>query len=100
MLCVFGMKLVYFLPLSPSSSSRHSSGHLAFSKLRSTSRRDKQTPDGLHRRIDSDNDSKGQQGIVDCFGLSSLGTCFEVEQGWVDETQRDATRELLDNAWS
>jgi hypothetical protein len=69
-------------------------GYTALPKLRSPSTRNEQTSNGLYRRINADAYTERQKGVIDEPRFSRLGTCLEVEQRWVDETERDASGQL------
>ena len=63
--------------------------HFALSELRSTSAGYEQTSDRLHSCVNTDENTKRQQGVIDESLFARLGACLEVEQWRVNETKRD-----------
>jgi len=63
--------------------------HFALSELRSTSTGYEQTSDRLHSRVNTDENTERQQGVIDEPLFARLGACLEVEQRRVNETKRD-----------
>jgi hypothetical protein len=53
-----------------------------------------QTPQSLNSRKDPNCSSENDECPVDSDSGPSLGACFQVEHGWVDEAKRDTVHQL------
>jgi len=54
----------------------------------------RQTPESLDSRENADGSSEDNECPIDSDGSSSFGASFQVEHGWVDETEWDTVDQL------